>query len=476
MKVLLIVPYLEKKLYKNIQGVPIGLASLAAVLRNAQHDVKVFDATFSKDQREDIKEILSQSSPDVVGISVNTPLFRTALDMACLIKQWDRHIRIIFGGVHPTIAPGEVVREECVDYVVHGEGEMTVLELLEVIECSGEPKDVLGVAYKKGEEIIVNAPRPLIKDLDDLPFPAYDLFDLKKYNTPQVSKKPFAIMVTSRGCPYDCIFCDAHVIFGKQYRFHSPERVVSDMERLVKKFKVKEILFRDSEFSLDKERIRKLCELIIKKNINVKWICNGRIARFDQSLLNLMRKAGCRLVMFGVESGDQHVLDRLKKQITVEEIKETFRMTRKVGIKTQASFLIGSPGESRESLEKTINLAKEIKPDYCHFNFMIPYPGTELYRMARQNNWLPENFDFSNVFSDEPVMNATQLSTEELYHIYKKAFRSFYFRPSFIAKRFLTADSYEWKKNLYGFFHLLSFILGRNKDRENPGLKRLSQQ
>lgn len=454
-KILLIHPKLEDDFFEDVRLPPLGIAYVAAVLRNESYEVRILDANLSKNQMLDIKRAVIDYAPSIVGISALTSIMRVSLKIANLIKEINRDAKIVLGGVHPTLFPKDVAEEKCVDYVVYGEGEETIVELIQAIERKKEPENILGVAYKSEDQVIVNAPRPLIKDLDRLPVPAYDLLPINKYYGLQVSKTPFTSMMTSRGCPYSCIFCDAHVVFGKKYRFHSPERTLSEIEYLMNTFNVKEVMFKDSEFTLNRERVETLCNLMIEEGLKVKWSCNGKVGRVDLSLLKNMKKAGCRLIQYGVESGDQEILDILKKQITVEQVRETFALSRKAGLKTVANFMVGNPGESNKSIEKTIKLAKEIKADYGNFGFIIPFPGTELYNLACQNDWLLNDFDPLNIRIGQCVMNATQMSAEELRQMPKKVYRSFYLRPGYMLKRTFSLSFHEWKMNLRGLFKIL---------------------
>lgn len=455
MKILLIHPKLEDNFFEDVKLPPLGVAYIAAVLRNSNHDVKILDANISKDQIYDIRKMVAEYSPNIVGISASTSIMQVSIKIANLIRNMSGNIKIILGGVHPTLFPKEVIQESCIDYVVHGEGEETIVELVTAIEKSKEPAGILGVAYKNKGEIIVNGPRPFIKDLDKLPFPAYDLLLINEYYSPQISKIPFTSMITSRGCYYHCIFCDTHVVFGRKYRFNSPERSIKELKYLINTFKVKEIMFKDSDFTLNQERVEELCELMIRERINIRWSCNGRVGGVSLALLNKMRKAGCRLVQYGVESGDEEILDTLKKQITIKQVKETFSMSKKAGLKTVANFMIGNPGETKESIEKTIKLVREIKADFCNFKFITPFPGTELYNMACQNGWLLDNFDPLNLIENKCVMNATKMSTKELQQMLKKLYRSFYLRPSYILGRVFTLSFHEWRMNLKGVFRIL---------------------
>jgi len=454
-KILLINPKFEYDLNELIRYPPLGLAYVAGALQAAGHDVQLFDQAVSKRTPRDIIQSVERYKTDIVGITASSCSMRSALGTAKAIRESTPGIKTIFGGVHPTLFPGDSVAFDCVDYVVHGEGEETVPELMDALENGKRPEQVLGVAYKRENQVIVNSPRPLIKDLDTIPFPAYELLPMGMYGSPQVSRTPFATMITSRGCPFSCIFCDAQVVLGKIYRGHSPERILEEIHYLKRSYGIREIMFKDSEFTLDKKRVEKFCELIMENNVDLRWTCNGRVGSVNPPLLQKMRRAGCRLIQYGVESGDQEILNTLRKQITVEQVKETFRVTREAGIKTTASFMIGNPGERRESIERTIKLSKELKADFVAFHFCTPFPGTELHRMALDHNWMPEFLDYHDLRPDRCVMNATNLSTEELTKMRRKAYQSFYLRPSFLVKRFLTLRPHDWKMNLNGLANIL---------------------
>ena len=431
----------------------MGLAFVAAALRRAGHrDIRILDANVSKNPESDIKRALSAYSPDIVGVSLTTPLLKAALQTARLIKSFRQDIKVVFGGVHPTLFPREMAEQESVDYVVFGEGERTIVELADCLLQDKEPEGILGVAFKKGGRVIMNAPRPLIENLDTLPHPAYDLLPFSKYRDPLASHAPCTTMITSRGCPFRCIFCDTGVVLGKKYRAHSAPRVFEEMMILIREFGIKEILFKESEFTLDQDRVSELCGLLIREKAKVNWSCNGHVGRMRFSMLEDMRRAGCRVIQYGVESGDQKILDTLKKGTTISEIIETFEMTRKAGLKTVANLMIGNPGETRESISQTIALTKRIKADFANIQILSPFPGTELYQMAVQNGWFLDGLDLAGLRSDTFVMNATALTTDELRGMFKKMYRSFYLRPSYLLDRMMTLNRHVWKMNFLGLF------------------------
>jgi anaerobic magnesium-protoporphyrin IX monomethyl ester cyclase len=455
MKFLLIHPKREDDLFEDIKLPPLGLAYLAAVLNRAGHEARILDANVEKDAFQAIRTRIMDFRPAVVGISVVSQLFRTSMKIAAMAKEADPGVTVILGGSHPTIFPEAVAAERNVDYVVYGEGEDTIVELAAALERGGAVDGIRGIARRDGGRVIVNPPRPLIRDLDRLPFPAYDLLPVGRYVPPQASRPPFMGMITSRGCAYRCVFCDARVVMGGKYRFHSPERTLAEIKYLVSIFGVREIMFKDSEFVQHRARTERLCDLLAEADLPVRWICNGRVGKTDLELMKKMKRAGCELIMFGVESGDQDVLNRLKKGFVLEAVRKTFRQAAEAGLKTSANFLIGNPGESADSVRQSIQLAREIRTDFAYFEYLFPYPGTELYRTALAEGWIPDDFDPSAVPVFRAPMNATLMDAGMLPRLMRRAYRSFYFRPRFIAGRIGTLNPVIWKNNIRGVLRIL---------------------
>jgi anaerobic magnesium-protoporphyrin IX monomethyl ester cyclase len=454
--ILLIHPKLEGSYFADIRLPPLGLAYLAGALREAGYSrLRILDANISRDQGADIERALALDPPDIVGLSLTTPLFKTALDLTRTIKGRRPRTKVILGGVHPTLFPGDVAGQESVDCVVFGEGERTVVELMRRIENGGEPDDIPGVAFRKNGRVVVNPGRPLIANLDDLPWPAYDLLPIRKYSNPQASHAPLGMMLTSRGCPFQCIFCDNHIVLGKRYRAYSAPRMIEELRILVQRFGVKEIMFKESDFTLDRERVRSFCELLLREPKRVFWSCNGHIGRMDSAMLRDMRRAGCRLIQYGVESGEQRILDILKKGTTVAQIVETFRLTRQAGIKAVANFMIGNPGDTRQTIARTIRLAKSIGADFANIQFCAPFPGTELYRLAAEKGWFLADRDPLRLRTDSCSMNATDIPTPELEGMLKKAYRSFYLRPAYIWRRVVTLNLEDWRVNVRGLLRVV---------------------
>ena len=455
MKILLIHPKREDDLFEDIKLPPLGLAYLAAVLRQAGHVVRILDANVERDAFRAIRDRIEDVRPDIVGISVVSQLFRTSMKIAALAKEARPGVTVILGGSHPTVFPEAVAAEPNVDYVVHGEGEDTIVELAAALERGDGVRGILGIAYRDGGRVNVHPPRPLIQDLDRLPFPAYDLLPVGRYVLPQATRTPFMEMITSRGCAYRCVFCDARVVMGEKYRFHSPERTLAEIGYLIRLFGVREIIFKDSEFVQNRARTERLCELLAEARLPVRWICNGRVGKIDAALMKKMKDAGCELVMFGVESGDQDILNRLKKGFVLAQVRKTFRDAAEAGLKTSANFMIGNPGESAADVRKSIRLARDIGAGFAYFEYLFPYPGTGLYRTALAEGWIPKDFDPSTVPAFQSPMNATLMDARELSRLLRRAYRSFYFRPRIIFGRIWTLNPVIWRNNVKSALRIL---------------------
>ncbi|MDP2947196.1 MAG: radical SAM protein, partial [Nanoarchaeota archaeon] len=330
-------------------------------------------------------------------------------------------IPVIFGGIHPTSVPEETLKDDGVDFVAVGEGELTFAELLRELETEKDFSRVKGLAYKKEGKILINERRELIKDLDSIPMPARHLFDMKYYaerwNWPRGHWLRTANMMSSRGCPYSCIFCASKVMFGRTFRTNSVKRTVDEVEHLVKDYGFECVSFSDDTFAIDKQRAIEVAREIRRRNLKVLTRFQLRANTCDEDLLAELKQAGCIQVDIGVESGSERVLKIIDKKITVEQIKNAFALLKKHGIKSSATFIIGIPGETREDIEMSRKLAEEINSDYTQFFILTPYPGTPLWEQAKENN-LFLNFqsfdDFRHGGENLAPMLKVDLAPEEL--------------------------------------------------------------
>lgn len=424
---------------------PLGLMYIASyVNKNTKHKAEILDMPAEEIDYKNLKNELKKREPDVVGIQATTFTLLDSIKVAKIVKSFNENIPIVFGGPHPTIYPEETVNLPFVDFVVLNEGELSFSELLDSIKNKNKLKRVKGIAYKKNDEIIITDKREFIKNLDELPFPDRKLVPYKKYYSLIAKKTPITTMITSRGCPYKCIFCDRPHL-GKIFRARSAKNVVDEMEECIE-MGIKEIFIYDDTFTIDKKRVIKICEEILKRNLEITWDIRARVDTVNLEILTLLKKAGCERIHYGIESGDQYILNVLRKGITLTQIEKVFKLTKKVGITTLAYFMIGNPNENFKQIMKSINLAKKLDPDYVHFSITIPFPNTDLYKLGLSKGIF---FDFWKRFAENPSKNFTpevwceNFTKEELSKLLKKAYKSFYLRPRYIIKTILKTRSFE---------------------------------
>ncbi|MFH0906927.1 MAG: radical SAM protein [bacterium] len=465
MKVLFVQPpFLKEGIASLVKYAPMGLIAVAGYIRqNKNIQVEIYDAN-TKNNKEPVLETIDyiiRRNPDVLGLTSMTANIECALKICESVKKINPKIITVIGGIHATVAPEQVLKNENVDFIVVGEGEITFDKFLKKINYPETFSQINGLGYKENGKIKINKKEELIKDLNQLPIPAYDLLEIDYYRSPYGLKANFISILRSRGCPFQCIFCGVQNMFGRSYRVQTPERTIQEIDYLINKFKIKEIGFKDSEFTLNQENVSRLCDLLIERKYDLVWSCNARVDCDNLELYQKMKKAGCHTISFGAESGDQNILNTIKKGITIEQTKQTIKNVKQAGIRVSANFILGNPGDTKETIEKTIKFAKDINPDYVAFCFSTPFPGTELREMAIKNNWLI-NPDLTSVAYMELIMNATNLNNKDLKKYMSKAYKSFYFRPSYIFKRLTMINKDEIKTSIYGFLALLKTVF-KNK-------------
>ncbi|MCX5713416.1 MAG: radical SAM protein, partial [Candidatus Omnitrophica bacterium] len=346
------------------QGVlpALGIAYIAAVLEEAGYKVKILDALALNLTSGEVKEVLLRERPDVVGVTAMTSTIRGAFEVLRLAKE--AGAITVIGGVHLSIYPQESLSYDFIDYGINGEGEYPFLKLLKAIEANTPLKDIPGLIYKMDGKIYVN--QAYIHDnLDEIPFPARHLLPMDKYSS-IIGLHPVTTMVSSRGCPYQCGFC-FKAPADIRHRVRSAKNVVDEMEAVVKKHKVKEIMFYDDTLTLRRDHIAGICDEIIRRGLKIKWESPTRVDRIDEPLLKLMRKAGCIRLRYGVESGDPDILRLMKKDIDLELVERVFRLTKKAGIETFAYFIIGYLHDTPLSMQRTIDFACKLNPDLIMF-------------------------------------------------------------------------------------------------------------
>lgn len=431
MKVLLINPPYFNSKYKFIGLVapPLGIAYIAAVLEQNKIDVEIIDAAALEMSWETLEAEIRKANPGMVAVTALTPTISKALQTARLAKKTCPEATVVMGGYHPSFNHQEMLDKDYVDIVVIGEGEYTFPELVRTLEEGGDLKEVKGIAY--GD--VVTPSRPLIMDLDELPFPARHLLPMEHYKILNM-KLHTATLISGRGCPMQCSFCASAALHGNKLRMRSAKNVVDEMEHLINDHEAGMIAFMDDTFTLKPSRVAEICDEIIKRDIDVYWGCTARADTLSDELLHKLSESGCITLFLGVESADQQQLDRVNKQLTIDKIRQAFKLARKNHIRTIASVVLGMPGDTRESIERTIKFARELNPSYAVFSLATPYPGTRFYQEAVQKNLIKVK-DWSKFTLLSPVLDTVDCSLDELKKLQRTAFRQFYLRPIYLLKQ-----------------------------------------
>lgn len=431
MKVLLINPPYFNSKYKFIGLVapPLGIAYIAAVLEENDIDVEIIDAAALEMSWEELETAINEANPGLVAVTALTPTIANALQTAELAKKTCPEATVVMGGYHPSFNHQEMLEKDYVDVVVIGEGEYTFPELVKTLEEGGDLSEVKGIAY----DDVVTPTRPLIMDLNELPFPARHLLPMDHYKILNM-KLNTATLISGRGCPMQCSFCASAALHGNKLRMRSAKNVVDEMEHLIKDHDAGMIAFMDDTFTLKPSRVLEICDEIIKRDLGIYWGCTARADTLSDELLHKLSESGCITLFLGVESADQQQLDRVNKQLTLEKIRQAFKLARKNDIRTIASVVLGMPGDTKDSIQRTINFVRELNPSYALFSLATPYPGTRFYHEAVQGNLIKVK-DWSKFTLLSPVLETVDCSLDELKKMQKTAFRQFYLRPVYLLRQ-----------------------------------------
>jgi len=451
MKVMFVYPSLLPG-HKPKYGVPpMGILHIAAELQKHGAEAHVLDAEIEGLTVKEMVHRILEVDPDLVGFSIMTPQLHAALEAAVYLKQARPSMIIVLGGAHIASTHEDTFSfADCFDFAVYGEGETTMKEVINALEAGGTLptclEDIRGVIYRRCDGTVVkNPPAGWIMELDQLSRIDYDMLDVTKYRIPTLPGPPVVGMMISRGCPFKCTYCDAPTTTGKKIRFHSPERAASDIRYYQERYGVKAFSFRDSTFTANRKWVIKFCEaLLASKGPELFWRCNTRVDVVDNEMLELMRTAGCYTINFGVESGHPQILKNIKKEVAVEKIHKAHELTRKHGIRTYTTFLVGSIGETEETIKTTIKVAKEIRPSLAMYFVTTAYPGTPLYDEAVAKNmveprwwandyWDPrKNTAFEKRWGWSAGAGTLKIPGFDSEKWQKRATRSFYLRPRFV--------------------------------------------
>lgn len=419
-------------------AIPLGLGYVAACLIKAGHRVGIYD--FQVEDR-DLFAVIDAFRPDVLGLSVTTPTARASARLATELRVRHPGVPIVVGGPHATTLKTAMFAEcAAYDHLVIGEGEVTTLELLDALAGARPLDSVRGLCFRRGHEIVENPPRPFLENLDELPRLPVELFHYERYvPTPGTFiHLPNIAFLSTRGCPFHCVFCNKSM-FGNTLRQMSAVRMVDEIEELRSRFRIREVNFFDDTFTVNRDRVFEFCELLRSRRVDVRWKCNSRVNTVTRDMIFAMRDAGCFSISFGVESGDDGILRRIRKGITTAQVRDAFRWSREAGILRAAFFMLNLPGDTRETVEKTIAFSREIDPDFVSFELLKPLPGTHIREALEGEANLRIREDLWNDWDQCTVANRVFFTQNDLTEDYLKdafarAVKQFYITPGYVLR------------------------------------------
>lgn len=460
-KILLLVPPAKQKevtkyqlAFLNFNTPPLGLGYIAAVLEeNGFSKVRILDCSALEYSFENYRQYLKRFTPDFVGIQTLTPNLYNAIQAAQIAKE-ERVPIVALGGYHPSAMPDEslTLGNGNIDLVFRGEAEYSTLEFVQHLETGRDWTQTKGVSYlDKDNQVIHNSPTPFIWDLDTLPLPARHLLPMEKYRI-FGSSFPATSVITSRGCPFSCDFCSVSAFYGAKWRPRSPEKIAEEIRFLREVMDLKATAFVDDLFFISKKRVKRLIYSLSKIK-DIYWGATTRADVGELELLSLMRKAGCRLVFVGVESGNQAILDQIRKRTSIDQVERYFDNTKKAHMDTLASLSFGFPGETKQTIINTVNwVVNRLDPELALFTLATPYPGTDFYQNMLNTGKIKEH-DYSKYNLFYPITEITGMSREEMKIMTKWAYKRFYIRPKKIVQNTLRELRYSMES--YGFKQFL---------------------
>lgn len=420
MKIALVVP--EWKIENSYP--PLGLAYIGAVLEGDKHITKIFDLTLERNRSFEGKmEEIIRFSPDIIGVSAMTHSYSNAIKTASYLKTMTG-ASIVFGGPHPTIMSEDVLKNIFIDFVIIGEGEDTFLKICQNFQKK-EFRGIDGLCYKENGKLIVQHKNNFIEDLDDIPFPARHLLKIDDYKLIDDHGNQMITIMSSRGCPYGCTYCYKG-LFGRMYRQRSPENIIGEIKSCVK-LGYKSFYFIDDLFTLNAKRVDSLTRAIKEEKLDIRWQCLARVNNATLQMFKQMKDVGCYKVHFGIESGNQNILNGVKKGITLEQVRNAVKYCKEAGIKTKGYFMIGIPGDTIETMQNTLDFAEELELNDAMFSITTPFPGTELWDIIDKNKIGPLSDAFYFVDSNDNdsdfhiFYNLSNAQNGDIIKIMKKA-------------------------------------------------------
>jgi len=427
MKILLINPPATSHVDSilGISAPPLGLAYLASMVEE-RHEVEILDCPTMKYDFDAVKYHLQKVKPELVGVTSTTSTIYQAYRVISLAKCIDPQITTVLGGPHVSFMAYEVL-DECkdLDVVICGEGETSFKRL---VEDWPNLSRVPNAVYRQGDDVRENPEKGFIEDLDKLPFLAYHLLPMNSYRH---EGERFGAVMTSRGCPYNWIFCSSSLLWGKKWRARTPKNVIQELELLSHQYGINEIEFLDDLFTLDQKRAERICDLIRERDLEISYVCSSRANTFSESLGKKLMASGCHTIYFGAESAAQHALNFLNKGISSSQTRKAVEMAKKIGLKTIVSFILGTPGETEQDIKKTIEFSKELKPNYAQFTIYTLFPGIRAFELAEKEDIILTK-DWSKYTTQQSIIKLKHISLKRLNTLLRRAYLEFYLNPHFI--------------------------------------------
>jgi anaerobic magnesium-protoporphyrin IX monomethyl ester cyclase len=401
--------------------VPIGLAYVAAALEKSGFQVQMLDNYMLEKPIEEVKADVAKLNPEIVGITCSSVTYSRVIETAKAVKDTVPSCTVVVGGWHASYNPESLLQNPEVDYVVMGEGERAMVQLATYLikgENENSPSKIAGLAYRHEGKIVKN-PRQFITNMDEIPFPAWHLLPIDRYNRVMeyLNVKPVDNMSIARGCPFSCAFCETTGLMGRTCRTFTPQRVLDEIKYLMANFGTKGIYFINDNFTIKKKETIELCQLIRQNKLGLEWVCDTRADLLSKELLQEMKAAGCKTIWFGVESGSPRILEKINKGVTLEQTEHAFDMCKKEGIQTACSFLLGIPGETVDDMKASFKFARKLDPDFCRFNIFIAVPGSPLYDEVMQNHLYDQIEDYAAYVKTADFNYDSLLKIQRQFHM-----------------------------------------------------------
>ena len=437
----------------------LGLGYIAAVLEKENHEVKIIDCDAEKIGLSTIIDKFKEYQPNLVGIYVMTWTYREAAEITKNLKLINPKTIVVAGGPGITCLPDIALKYADFDFGIIGEGELTIVELINaILRNEKDFSKIQGLTFKKGGKVLINEIRPLIDDLNSIPFPARHLMPIKNYYDVFTKRKYFTTIIATRGCPFNCTFCDRKNRMGRNWRMRSPKNIIDEIKEINSKYGIKEFMFFDDNLIADKDWTYKFCDEISKENLKIFWECRARADMLlDEIFVKKIKQAGCYRIRIGFEAGDNEILKIVKKSITVEQSLQCAKICKKAGIEIFGYFMMGSPYETEKTVQKTLNLALEIDPSFALFSKTILIPGSEMFEWAVEKKYIAadywEKFMLGKEKNGAPSLNMPRLPENTIDKYIKLANKKFYLRPKYILRKILAIRS------LYQFWRQIKMAI-----------------